>query len=320
MQAQEMYQWSINVLKRACPRGPMPQDYAAVEIAVHWIRHHMDDYQEVFTRFVVNPPREYVIAYEESREYVNIHGESPTRSRPFLNLLLHIYDKPRGYNGDGDLLTKMYDALALSDYVFTREHLPHYAKNLWDEYICSRPEVLCLQSRREMFESELEVFMKQGGKSLIDLGCGNGAYTRHAFNTLQGPWDNNPHVMGVDNDDIVSYIPFRGPQWLQMNVCKELPQLHFDIVYAGGLFDYFSDLMFKKVLQDIQDSLTPRFIMIGNIEQSPMTKSFMDCLGWTLFDRTRWDMIDLIVNMFTQSRVEILTDRTGHQHFLVVNL
>ncbi len=65
MQAQEMYQWSINVLKRACPRGPMPQDYAAVEIAVHWIRHHMDDYQEVFTRFVVNPHREYVIAYEE---------------------------------------------------------------------------------------------------------------------------------------------------------------------------------------------------------------------------------------------------------------
>jgi hypothetical protein len=64
----------------------------------------------------------------------------------------------------------------------------------------------------------------------------------------------------------------------------------------------------------------PKYIMIGNIEQSIPTKALMGIMDWHLFDRSRWDLLELTMNKFPGAKVEVQTDITGHQHFLMVAL
>jgi SAM-dependent methyltransferase len=229
------------------------------------------------------------------------------------NMIFHIYAKPRGYSGDWDLLQKMYVCMNIDNFdPFKGSETSQY-KDRWDNYICALPEMLSLKYRFEMFTTQVQDNLKQGCKSLVDLGCGNGFFTRQGANLL----GRECRVLGVDND-ITSFAK-GNPSWLHMNVCKTLPEQQFDMVYSSGLFDYFSDNMFKHVLDGLR-VMQPKWIMIGNIQQSVSTKAFMECLGWEIFDRSRWDLLELSSNIFGFNHVRVDTDRTGHQHFLVVTL
>ncbi len=291
-------EWCRDVIYDLPGSGPLPRNYAAVEIALHWIYNNLKNPQEWFEQVVMRCHRKYLI--QEGLDFGNEKGRKP------YNLMGHIWDVPRGYYGDGDLLQKMYDCLSISEYESV------YTKTLWDHYICARPEMLSLQFRRSMFREHIEVFIDKGARSLVDLGCGNGSYAREA-------WERIPKgtVLGIDNDtrpanDI-------GLTFINQNVLEYVPHRQYDIVYSGGLFDYFNDKVFRKMLRRIL-MYQPRFIMIGNIQQSPETQALMGCLGWKLFDRTRWDLLSLTVGIFSPEQVEVHTDFTGHQHFLKITL
>ena len=287
-------QWCEDLFDRVGAKGPMPKDYVAVCYAFHWVRHNIDDYREFIEKHVIKP----------HREYLNTHclfGFMP------YNLICHIWDKPRGYSGDGDLLQKMYDCFELPD--------GHpYSKTKWDHFICGNPEFLALQHRKTMFREQLDQMIDAGATSFVDLGCGNGWYTEYAWERFVYTGVPFGTVVGIDHD----FPPTRtGPLWVKANVLKKLPSYQCDIVYCGGLFDYFSDGIFSRMLERIKQ-FEPKFMMIGNLDQSPSAQSMMDCLDWRIFDRTRWNLLELAIPIFNEGwdlRVE--TDPTGHQHFLV---
>lgn len=297
--------WCEDVIDRVAYTGPLPQHYVPLEYAFEWIRANVEDYRGFMERHVIIPHRRFI----ESLKIV----------KPY-NLILHIWDKPRGYNGDGELLQKMYDCFNLPDANQELQPRNTYVKTNWDNFLCARPEMLSLQNRQLMFKQELERFMGLGAKSFVDLGCGNGLYTNYAYNRLRSRWvDDIGNVIGVDNDGDYVYKN-QGPLWVKMNVTKELPDYQCDIVYAGGLFDYFNNQLFSKMLEKIK-IFNPKFVMIGNIQQSNRTRALLECLDWHLFDRSRWDLLDLAINHFTTSRnLKCETDITGHQHFMVVDL
>ncbi len=300
-------QWCEEVFHRVAVEGPLPIHYTSVAYAFGWVRSNVEDYKGFIENHVITPHRQYI-----NNQTEGYRGILRQEYLPY-NLLLHIWDKPRGYNGDGDLLQKMYDCYKLPD-------ANPYVKTRWDHFICARPEMLAVQHRQIMFMEHLALFIKDGARSFVDLGCGTGLYTTYAYHQLMqvsvmgevvGP------VIGVDND---IHLTEGGPLWMKMNVLKELPAYQCDIAYSGGLFDYFTDKTFEVMLDRLQ-VFKPKFIMIGNLCQSAQTKAIMECLGWRIFDRTRWDLLDLAIPHFPPScdlRVE--TDITGHQHFIVVKL
>lgn len=299
-------EWCQEVMRGVSAEGPCPKDYAAVAIALHWIYGNIKNPQNWFLDNVITAHREFT------------HEEDLIGVQTRYDLLLHIWDKPRGYNGDGGLLQKMYDCLSVPDYDPQGWPYAPYAKSLWDHYFCARPEMLALQHRRWMFEEHLEYFIDKGARSLVDLGCGNGSFANHAYDRLrQFP---NGRVLGIDNDMLpVHHWDRPSPYFVKANVLKYEPAWGYDIVYSGGLFDYFNDKLFRRMLRRTM-LYNPKFIMIGNIEQSEYTKAFIGCLGWKLFDRTRWDLLQLTVGIFEPEQVEVHTDFTGHQHFLQVTL
>jgi hypothetical protein len=297
-------EWCRDVIYDLPGSGPLPRQYAAVQIAIHWIYNNLQNPQEWFEQVVMRCHRKYFI--RKGLDFGDEKGRKP------YNLMGHIWDTPRGFHGDGDLLQKMYDCMELSQYESV------YIKTLWDHYITARPEMLALHHRRKMFEEQLEQFIDNGARSLVDLGCGNGSFARYASDQFTQPIRNG-YVLGIDNDMKPVNYGDGGLQFIKDNVLEYVPSRQFDIVYSGGLFDYFNDKIFRKMLRRIL-MYQPKFIMIGNIEQSPETKSLMGCMGWKIFDRTRWDLLNLTVGIFEPETVEVLTDFTGHQHFLEVTL
>jgi hypothetical protein len=277
--------WCKNTLKNIAFLGPHPKDYAAVDLAVYWVHHHISNPQAWFEQVVVTPHRKYV----DQR-----NAAAKPQDRKAYDLLLHVWNKAEygtlscGYNGDGSLLQKMYDCLAIPDVDRAGHVKAKRTKSLWDHYFSARLEMLALQFRREIFETQLAKFITHGATSLVDLGCGNGNYTRYAYDYMkaQGLFGET-HVVGVDQ--YPPGITAFGPRFIQMNVVQALPPGQFDIVYSSGLFDYFTDTLFKRMLRRIK-KLKPKFIMIGNIEQTPHTRALMCCLNWKIFDRSRWDL------------------------------
>jgi SAM-dependent methyltransferase len=298
-------EWCRDVMYDLPGSGPLPRQYAAVEIALHWIYNNLQNPQEWFEQVVIRCHRKYLIKH--GIDFGQEKGRKP------YNLMGHIWNTPRGYHGDGDLLQKMYDCLGVSEYESV------YTKTLWDHYFCARPEMLSLQFRRKMFEEQLEQFIDNGARSLVDLGCGNGSFANYAYDRFKErlpTWN----VLGIDND-MLPTNPWNsgGPLFIKENVLKYVPERQYDIVYSGGLFDYFNDKLFRRMLRRTL-MYEPKFIVIGNIEQSEKTKAFLGCMGWKLFDRTRWDLLQLTVGIFEPEQVEVRSDFTGHQHFLKVTL
>jgi len=306
----EMKEWSQRVLNVVGPRGPYPHEYAAVTLAFSWVRRWVEHYKGMIEELILKPHEQWVDTHAH-------HGDS--HGRPFFNILLHIWYEPRGYAGDGDLLTKLYRMLDTPDQDNHGEPVNPWVFSRWDAYIASRPEVLAIQSRKEYTGNMAQFCADLGMTSWLDVGCGTGEFTKQVV-MEQG--DRIDRVCGIDSDSMSIEIARRRMasktelvDYQEMNVLTQLPQGEYDALYCTGLFDYLDDDLFIKTAKRFL-TLKPRCIMIGNIRQTPDTKSFMDCLGWEIFDRSRFDLVALAQQALPGVCCEVDTDRTGLQHFL----
>jgi extracellular factor (EF) 3-hydroxypalmitic acid methyl ester biosynthesis protein len=309
----EMKDWSERVLRVVGPRGPYPHEYAAVSLATSWVRKWVPDYRALFRTVVIEP-------HEHWKKFSGL----ATDVRPNFDLLLHIWYQPRGYAGDGDLLTKLYRCLDTPSHDANGEACNPWSFSRWDSYIASRPETLAIQSRKEYLSTMASFCAEKGCTSFLDVACGVGEFTKQVY-MEQG--DRIRKVCGIDNDDMsITVAKNRNSgqgqiSFLEMNVLKKLPTDRgpFDIIYSAGMFDYLNDNMFvmfgKKLL-----TLRPRYVIIGNIGQSHPTKDFMSCCGWDLFDRGRFDLLALGDQIAPGKGSSVETDRTGLQHFLRIDL
>lgn len=310
----EMKDWSERVLRVVGPRGPYPHEYAALDLAFSWVRKWVPNYKAVIQELIIEP----------HERWKKLTDARPGDVRPNFDLILHIWYQPRGYAGDGDLLSKLYRCLDTPSHDANGEACNPWSFSRWDSYIASRPETLAIQSRKEYLSNLVAFCAEKGCTSFLDVACGVGEFTKQVY-MEQG--DRIKKVLGVDNDGMSINIAQNRNSgqgqigFLEMNVLKKLPTEHapFDIIYSAGLFDYLSDDMFvalgKKLL-----TLNPRYVMIGNIGQSFPTKDMMSCLGWDLFDRSRFDLLSLGEQIAPGKDSSVETDRTGLQHFLRITL
>jgi SAM-dependent methyltransferase len=303
----EMRDWTKRVLETVGARGPYPQEYAAVSLACSWVRQHVPDYKAVLREMVIEPHEAWVKTHPEVK--------------PYFNLILHMYHQPRGYAGDGDLLTKLYRTLdSIGDdcqWSFSR----------WDSFIASKPETLALQSRPEYLSRIAQFAAEKGCVSFLDVACGIGEFTKQV---LMEQGDQIRYLVGIDNDPMSIQIARQRNsagmiEFCEMNVLKELPDDRddnvFDLIWCAGLFDYLGDEMFVRMGRRLL-TLQPKFVIIGNIGQSHPTKEFMSCFNWDLFDRSRFDLLELGERVTEGKAYEVCvdTDRTGLQHFLRIRM
>jgi SAM-dependent methyltransferase len=81
---------------------------------------------------------------------------------------------------------------------------------------------------------------------------------------------------------------FRHVQFTRANIFKFDTTDKFDLIWSAGLFDYFNDDDFVKVLSKIYSWCAPKGeVVIGNFSVENPTRSYMEkAYDWYLFHRT----------------------------------
>jgi len=311
---QNMTNWCAALLARVGMNGPMPIDYAGVDIALQWLYHQMDSgiARQLIHDMIIAPHKRYQSSI----------GADVTD----FNLILDIWDKERGYSGDGAILTKMYNTMVYpSENGSSMGHgsaPPYYRKSRWDHFLCSKPELLALKHRKEMFNTQMMVMQEQGADSFLEFGCGEGDYCRMAKSLFKGEVagiDKDPktiEICSTKNDGVTYYI---GDALKYHDISYQPTGTRkYDIMYASGLFDYLTDDECVEVLTTMYQH-NPKFIMVGNANQTEPTKAFLGLLGWELFNRSADDLVKLYQRAFRHEKFFVNTDRTHCMNFLVVD-
>ncbi len=310
-----MKNWSERVLRVVGPRGPYPHEYPATALALIWLRRRVANYKAVVKELLIDP--------HEAWQKIPVLPAQDIETRPYFNFLLHIWYQPRGYAGDGDLLTKFYRALDTPDLDLGGGPMNPWVFSRWDSFIASRPEVLAISARKDYVVTMAQFCADLGMTSWLDVACGTGEFTKQVI-MEQG--DRIDRVCGIDNDPMSIDIAQRRMasktglvDYQEMNILTDLPKEEYDVVYCTGLFDYLDDDLFIKTAKRFL-TLKPRCIMIGNIQQTADTKAIMECFGWEICDRSAFDLISLAGQILPGAPCDIETDRTGLQHFLRINV
>lgn len=192
----------------------------------------------------------------------------------------HSFSKPYGYAGDFMIIDKVY-----------REQIsPKYQK--WDTFFNQVQATQAVRNRKDYFKSALaEACIGKEKVELLNLASGPARdllefyqenpqielttdcieYDQHAIDYAQS--------ITKEFEDKITFI--------KGNVLRYRPAKKYDVVWSAGLFDYFSDEVFVKILRRaISWTKIGGEIIIGNFTPNNPSRNFMEILlDWHLHHR-----------------------------------
>ena len=96
----------------------------------------------------------------------------------------------------------------------------------------------------------------------------------------------------------------------------EIQDIHFNAIYCAGLFDYFSDIICKKLMEFMYKTVSNNGIIIAtNVYVENPSKYFLEYLmEWGLLLRSKNDML----NLLPPKKGRVFFDPTGVNIFLEI--
>lgn len=120
-----------------------------------------------------------------------------------------------------------------------------------------------------------------------------------------------PRIGARMNESTVDFI--RG------NALRYSTHKRFELIWSGGLFDYFNDRLFTGCLKRLGRLLSETGeIIIGNFGDSNESQGYMELIGeWILVHRTPEDLIRLAKAAgFSEDQITISSEESGVNLFL----
>ncbi len=240
--------------------------------------------------------------------------------------------KPRGYSGDSEMMTMLYQNDYQGDSTF--EKLMH-------KHPCEHPAAQAVRNRRKLvtgyFRELAEKFNPSPGKRLrvLSMACGTAAELDDILLTEEDCgkyhftlFDQDRQALLDAADIIYQKEKSQGTrinvEYLNDSVRTMLaaPRLRgkwgqFDFIYSMGLFDYLTPPVAKAVLGKIYELLAPGGEMIiGNFHVSNPSKVYMEYwLDWVLYYRTEEDFRELVPDT-NSAEINVFFEDTRSQMFL----
>ena len=202
------------------------------------------------------------------------------------------FTKPHGYAGDYEIIDKFYTFYTSPD-----ERL---AK--WDKYVHSIPAVKAVRNRKTYIKNLLAEKMKthysEQPFEMLNLASGP---ARDLFEFFNENPDASLRADCIDLDtNAISFAskllaPFSNRiAFHNKNVLRFHSSKCYDLVWSAGLFDYFTDDIFKRLVQKFLQNVKPGGeLVIGNFCTSNPNIDYMDLLDWKLYHRSADDLIKL---------------------------
>ena len=231
----------------------------------------------------------------------------------------HAFQKPFGYAGDYVLIEKIYANHVSPD--------PEFEK--YDRFFQSQEAATAVRYRKQYFK-EL-VWRKASGANtplrILNLACGP---CREVLEFL----DDNPtleiYIHCVDFDErALAYAEtlLREHQsrvtFEKKNILKFKPEERYSLVWSSGLFDYFSDRMFARILARMLPALSiGGELVVGNFGIDNASRGSMEALAnWYLHHRTDEQLVSIAREAGAEERTFKTTvgrELTGINRFLHV--
>jgi extracellular factor (EF) 3-hydroxypalmitic acid methyl ester biosynthesis protein len=236
------------------------------------------------------------------------------------------FNKPRGYPGDAELLDMIYD------YPHIEGQIDEPVTRAIFRYGIHTSAPRAVRARRDFFAQQLLELRNAPQARVLSVACGH----LREMDDLQGslPFE----LVGLDHDP-VTLVAVRArcsdPKLalVEMSVLELMKQSteigDFDLIYTGGLYDYFSDKLARKLTQSLLGRLRPGGrLIIANLTPDIPDIGFMECyMDWWMYYRTSESMLELAaqVGLSSDQQVSVASDQatpvcylTIHQHSEIV--
>ena len=220
---------------------------------------------------------------ELSKEVPPIFGKS------FVNSLIgHASVKPHGYAGDYEVIDMIYQ-----NYLSEHQELTN-----WDHYFNWVAASKAVRNRKQYFKNILNEYK---GKPLHVLNIASGPCrdvleyfeeekpTDLAFDCVEADINAILHATKLNRKHLPK-ITFHN-----RNIFKFTTDKQYDLIWSAGLFDYFDDTTFTKLIARIHHFVKPGGqLIIGNFNVVNSSRGFMEILlGWFLHHRSEAQMEEL---------------------------
>ena len=202
-----------------------------------------------------------------------------------------VVQQPHGYAGDYETIDRIY-----ASWMSPRPDLIN-----WDRYFHAQAAPKAVRNRKAYFHGTLDELQKRSPRAcVLNLGAGPG---RCMLEWLDANCGTKVTFDCTDVDKAaVAYarkLTARHSQSIafhERNVLRYRPTREYDLVWAGGLFDYFDDRMFVAVARRMLSAVARGGqLVIGNFAVGNPSRAYMELGGWVLHHRTPSDLEALMV-------------------------
>ena len=226
------------------------------------------------------------------------------------------YCKPRGYAGDFEIIQRIYDR-------FVSEK-PHIMK--WDKYFQAQSAAKAVRNRLDYFLKSIIKYAVITARpiTVLSLGCGPCCEVAYA---LERAGDLIERIVCVDFDEhalnhatSILSSHMGKIELLKKNVLRLDLNYRFDLIWSSGLFDYFSDRIFRRLLKKLSNSLSgDGGIIVGNFGENNETRGYMELvMEWILNYRSHHQLIEIANSIFPLGSAEVESESEGLNLFLNV--
>lgn len=248
--------------------GPYPEEY-----------HLLDKYLEVIAREV----KELKISKEDLEIIWSIFDEEFMKE----TLQGHSLKKPFGYAGDFKIIDMIYTASTNTKYKY------------WDNYYNRANAAQAVRNRKTYFKNLVKDRYDRNYRKVLNVASGPCRDVKELFeeNELE---ELKIHCIEYDKNAI-EYSRTLCESYLDKisfdrgNIFKFDTNQKFDLIWSAGLFDYFDDENFVKILKKLIGWANNNSeIVIGNFTPKNPSRNFMEVfLDWHLFHRDEKELMNL---------------------------
>ncbi len=222
--------------------------------------------------------------------------------------------KKHGYAGDFEIIDKIYTQ-------YTSDH-PEF--RTWDQFFHNQAAPQAVRNRKTYFKETLQkISASCADKEIHVLNLASGP-CRDLLEFFQESGDERFRFTCVELDahaidyarELLGEFAHR-VTFIQQNIFRFIPSEKYHLVWSAGLFDYFDDTTFTKILSRFIDQ---PYIIIGNFSDVNPTSGYMELIGeWYLHHRSPSRLIGLAVNAgFVADHIHIAHEPTEINLFLQI--
>ncbi len=227
----------------------------------------------------------------------------------FLHHTLHGHSrrKPHGYAGDFEIIDFIYQHKIIATKKFEK----------WDKYVHSLAATRAVRNRKDYFIQLVNERMTCTNRPLRILNIASGPCRDiyELFKTVS-PDKISIHCVDLDSNAIQYGRNLLGDfsehvQFTRANIFKFDTNEKYDLIWSAGLFDYFNDADFVKILSKLYSWCDPKGeVIIGNFSVENPTRSYMEkAYDWFLHHRTKEQLGKLALDVsMSQDNIEVKSE------------